>query len=594
MTIAMVALFVAATGSSCLPHLEAVALTSALSLHAGASEGRLDALRIALTRLGVVGLATALIAALRGRLFSICAARLVGRLRDNVFSVLLNKPQSFHDEQGPGQLTSRLSSDCVRLGDVLSTDLSIFVRNLVQSIVSLSILLNLNSRLAIMVVLVAALRGWSTVFFSKIYRRLSKEQQDALASSSSVAEQSFLLIKLVRTHGSAAGERRRYNQQLDHLLQLKYSQANLYGASIVVNQFLDRVMLTGVLGLGSIFLAKGLITPEGLTSFLLYSNSVSNNLRSVAFQWGSTQIAFGAATRVFEFLRGPSAANTSIAETSLASVHSERHSVDAAKTAKQGALAFHSVDFVYPSRNETQVFEKLSLSVRAGERVAIVGESGCGKSTIFALALRLYRPMGGTVTLDGVPMDEVDENILRSSIAWVQQEPPLFPNVSISENIAYGLQDVPREEIEAAAKEANAFEFIQQLPEGFDTRIGAAGAALSGGQKQRIALARALVRKPVLLLLDEPTSALDPESERAVEAAILRASEGRTVMFTTHKLSQAQHADRIFMMSDGKIVEQGTHEELLRRSGAYARYLRGNMDVKEVPVEVNVTLSEVR
>jgi ABC-type multidrug transport system fused ATPase/permease subunit len=243
---------------------------------------------------------------------------------------------------------------------------------------------------------------------------------------------------------------------------------------------------------------------------------------------------------------------------------------------RRGELIFESVSFTYPSRPTQRVLSKLSLRVPGGQRLAIVGGSGSGKSTIFALALRFYAAGRGRVLLDGQDVLTMDEADLRRQIAWVQQEPPLFPNTTVRENIAYGLVDCPMERIEAAAKEANAYEFVMGLPQGFETRIGAAGASLSGGQKQRVALARALVRDPSLLLLDEATSALDPESEQLVEAAIARAAAERTVLFTTHKVAQARNADRIIVLAHGVIVEEGSHNELLRRNGAYAQLVRAS------------------
>lgn len=209
--------------------------------------------------------------------------------------------------------------------------------------------------------------------------------------------------------------------------------------------------------------------------------------------------------------------------------------------------------------------------MKAGERIAINGESGSGKSALFFLALRFYQP-NGTVTLDGVPLHNIDEPMLRSSSGWVQLDPPLFPDVTIREIILYGLGNVSDEKIEDAAREANAFEFIHVLPNGFDTLIGAEGVSLSSGEKQRVALARALVRAPALLLLDEATSAFDPENECLVDAAIQQASRGHTVLFNTHKVAPAQRADRIIVMSHGKIFECGTHVELLQRNGTYGAF----------------------
>ena len=607
--VAFTSLALAATGEALLPALQGAALNAALGLDSPTG-GKLS-LRTALWQLGGVGFATAITTGLRGFIFWICGSRLVKRLRATLFSALLRQPQAFHDEQGPGELSSRLATDCVKLGDVLSLNVNIVLRQIVQSVVGVSIIVRINARLAAIVLAGVLFRAVFSNYYAKFSRRISRAQQDALATSSGVAEQCLSLIKVVRSHGNEDAEVARYGSQLQRLLDLQTKQGLLYGGSRVVNGGLSAAMLTGVMAIGAAFVGCGVLPAQSLTSFVLYVTFISDASSDVADQWSRIQEALGAATEVFDYLTPRplegGAANATAervvnADAGMAvptgptvgSVMGASSAVGTAPTddGPRGGLVFDAVDFSYPSRPTTPVLESLSLTINPGERLAIVGGSGSGKSTIFALALRFYKPSGGGVFLDGVPLSDIDESTLRSRIAWVQQEPPLFPNTTIRENIAYGLGGVVTEEaIVEAAKEANAWEFIQRLPDGLDTRIGAAGAALSGGQKQRVALARALVRDPALLLLDEATSALDPESERLVEAAIQRASASRTVLFTTHKVAQAQYADRIIVMSHGRIIESGTHAELLRRGGAYASLLKVGDNVSEEEATAVVDLA---
>lgn len=596
---AFAALGIAAAGEAYMPALQANALNTALGLD---GSNPVSGARSALTRLGVVGLVTAVFTGFRGYLFWICGARLVARLRTKLFHTLLSQPQAFHDEQGPGELSTRLAADCVLLGDAVSLNVNIVLRQLMQTILSISIVLGMNARLAGLVLLGVAFRTVFLAFYSKWYRAVAKALQDALAASSGVAEQCLSLIKVVRAHGNEGNEVKRYSKQVDRLVELEAQQAKLYAGSRMFNGGLDVAMLTCVIGLGGTLAAAGLIPREMLTPFVLYVTFISVASSDVVDNWSDIQEALGSASKVFDYLspqkfdnatnnRGTSGTLSQALKLNETAQEATRKADDylspAGSVLQHGALVFDRVNFSYPSR-PSLVIDDFSLSVNPGESLAIVGGSGSGKSTIFALALRFYQPSNGEVLLDSIPLDEFDEATLRSSVAWVQQEPPLFPNATIRENIVYGLSDVTQEQVDMAAKEANAYEFIQTLPNKFDTRIGGAGTSLSGGQKQRVALARALVRKPAILLLDEATSALDPESERLVQAAIRRASEQRTVLFTTHKVAQAQYADRIIVMSHGKIVEDGTHKELLQRNGPYAGLMRAGSGVSEEQAAVVV------
>lgn len=574
-------LSLAAAGEALQPKLAATALNIALGQADDASIG----FRGALVQMFVIGAATAAFTGIRGFLFWISGNRVAKRLRSELFAALIRQPQAFHDEQGPGKLTSRLASDCERVENVISLNVNVMLRQIMQCLIGFCIVLRINAQLAGLIFTGILLRTIWTFFYSKARRRLAKAFQDALTASTGVAEQCISLIKVVRSHGNEDHEKSRYGKKLKQMLTLQIRESNWITGDKIINAGLDTTILASVIGLGSVFLATGLLAQKDLTSFVFYATYLSQVSGQVVDQWADLQRALGAASTVFDYLvlrpldspnitrSTGTAAATSPERAKPAEATGVEADVDDSRT-QRGAIVFDEVDFSYPSRPASQVFEKLSLSVKAGERVAILGGSGSGKSTIFSLAMHFYQPNHGRVTLDGVPLEHIDETTLRSSIAWVQQEPPLFSGATIRENIAYGLSNASHEEIEAAAREANAYSFIQRLPKGFDTRIGAEGGYLSGGQKQRIALARALVRDPAVLLLDEATSALDPKSARLVQAAIQRASARRTVLFTTHKVAQARDADRIIVMSRGRIVEDGTHEELLECNGAYAGLLQ--------------------
>ena len=587
-------LVVAAVGEATIPALQAAALNAVLYADAATP------LRGSLLQLAGVGVATAFATGIRGFIFWVCGSRLVARLRARLFESLLNQPQEFHDEQGPGELSTRLASDCVRLGDVLSLNVNIILREIIQLVAGLYIVACINTQLAALVLAGVVVRALVAFIYAHVSRRLATLQTNALAASSGVSEQCMSLIGIVRSHGTAQHELARYRGVLRQLLALQTQQGLVYGCTRVANSALHISLLVIVLALGGALLHAGVLQREALTAFVLYVGFIGSASGDVADQWGQVQQAFGSATTVFDFLEPRRMGGGTGAEvpprasaSTVPATTAPGETAAVAPTSPLGArgeLQFHGVSFRYPSRPDTLVLDSLNLSIAAGERVAVVGGSGSGKSTIFALALHFYKPVEGYVTFDGRRLDMIPEQELRQRVAWVPQQPPLFPNTTIFDNIAYGLNGVSQAEVEAAAREANCHEFIQALPNGYQTRIGA-GAALSGGQRQRIAIARALVRDPALLLLDEATSALDPVSQRRVQAAIERASGRRSVVFTTHKVNEARTADRILVMARGRLIEAGTHQELSAAQGAYAQLLRAGDDLSEAEASTIVDLA---
>ena len=639
--VAFAALALAALGDASVPALQAAALNAALGFQGTQSATGVN-LAHALTSLAAAGAFTAIFTGIRGYLFWVSGSRLVSRLRLTLFQALLRQPQVFHDEHSAGELSSRLATDCVKLGDVLSLNINIVLRQVLQSSIGMGIVAQMNARLAAVVICGLFLRSLLTTVYGRISRSLAQAQQDALASSSAVSQQCLSLVEIVRSHGTEEAEKSRYSAILDRILALQMQQGMLYGSSRIANGLLSTCTLTAVMGFGALLVSTGALPRHELMSFVLYVSYISEASADIGDQWSKVQEALGAATQVFDYLEPrpmDSLLPLSLAASAVAPALLSRAEVKDSKSWRDaymrrlmlplrlvssvfaarsrhgtgnnapahvassgdcaeyeprtnagGALVFDNVTFHYPSRPTDTALKSVSFSVVAGQRVAVVGASGCGKSTLFALALRFYAPVTGHVKLDGSDLKDLNHSLLRRLIAWVPQEPPIMANMTIQDNIAYGIQSpLSQQGLRRAAEQANALDFIRSLPQGFHTRIGATGASLSGGQKQRLALARALARLPALLLLDEPTSALDPESKRKVEEAILfgrgsysgeanstspASARTPTVLFTTHELAQAAQADMILVMAQGRLVEQGSHTNLLQLNGIYARLFR--------------------
>mmetsp|Transcript_34457 Transcript_34457/g.89233 ORF Transcript_34457/g.89233 Transcript_34457/m.89233 type:complete len:423 (-) Transcript_34457:2051-3319(-) len=400
-------------------------------------------------------------------------------------------------------------------------------------------------------------------YYYRFYKKIQKQRQDLFAEASNIAEESISNVRTVRSFGCEEQESNRYKKSMDEVYKTAKKLAILYGIFQAIAGFVGLGIVAAALWVGGKMVVDEELTIGNLVSFLIYSITVGSSFGILLSMFSTFAQAIGANERVFEVIER------------IPLMESGKED----PPERRGELEFKGVHFSYPSRPEVQVLKGLNLKLKPGMTVALCGKSGGGKSTIFNLCQRLYDPSSGLVTLDGVDLRHFDTDRLRSRFASVMQEPSLFSS-TIKDNIKYGRETATMEEIEDVAKKANAYEFIMQFPDKFDTVVGERGVRLSGGQKQRVAIARALIRDPEILLLDEATSALDAESEKLVQDALDTLMQGRTVLMIAHRLSTIKEADVICVVNDGEIVESGSHEQLVAMNGAYSRLVNRQLSLE--------------
>ena len=475
----------------------------------------------------------------------------LNRLRRELFAHLVRLPMAFFHEQRAGALSNRVAADLGVVRETLLTTVPQAVRQSVVLIGGLIFIFVASWKLSLIMLGSVPVVVFAIAIFGRKVRGYSKAAQDALAEAGTVIEETVQGIADVKAFTNEPFEGARYARSLECFLAVTKRGAKTRAAFLSFIIFALFGTITFVVWYGAKMLATGQIDQTNFASFILFSIFVGASLGSFPEIISQVQQTAGATERLRELLDSPP----------------ERTDGDA--TAKLGgAIAFDHVSFHYPSRPEVRVLEDLNFSVAPGQRVALVGPSGAGKSTAFSLILGFNEPANGQILFDGRPAATLALATVRSQIAIVPQEVLLFGG-SIRENIEYGKPGASPEEIQDAARQANAHDFISALPEGFDTLVGPRGTKLSGGQRQRIAIARAILADPRILLLDEATSALDSESERLVNEALERLMRGRTSLVIAHRLSTVRHADRILVFSRGQIVESGTHDELIERAGTY-------------------------
>jgi ATP-binding cassette subfamily B protein len=483
--------------------------------------------------------------------------RIVADLREGLFRRVLTLDPGFYVKMRTGEVLSRLTTDIALVETLLTTSVSYALRNLLTLIGAIILLFFVSPKLTGLVVLIVPVLIVPLFLFGRVVRRLTVKTQDAFAEAVASAGESVDGVETVQAFGREATAVRRFEAAVEasFATSIRRMQARAVMTALIIGVMFGGVTL--VLWLGAQDVIAGRMSPGALLQFVLLSTFAGGAVGALGESWGDVQKAAGAMERIDELMR---------AEPLIAAPASPR----VLPSPPRGEVSMSGVDFAYPGRPDLPALNGFSLTVRPGETVALVGPSGAGKSTVFRLLLRFYDPQSGVVSVDGVDVREADPGQVRDRFAWVSQEAPLFSG-SAAENVRFGRETATDDEIRDAAGRAQARTFIEALPQGFDTPLGERGKTLSGGQRQRLAIARALIRHAPILLLDEATSALDSENEHLVQAALDRAMEERTTLVIAHRLATVLRADRIVVMDGGRVVEEGTHHDLVARGGLYSR-----------------------
>uniref|UniRef100_A0AAY5KZ55 Transporter 1, ATP-binding cassette, sub-family B (MDR/TAP) n=1 Tax=Esox lucius TaxID=8010 RepID=A0AAY5KZ55_ESOLU len=518
------------------------------------NEGEPDAFTYAITVMSLITIMSAVCEFVCDLIYNVTMSRIHTSIQSELFQAVLKQEIDFFDQRQTGDLVSRITTDTNEMSESLSEKLSLLMWYFMRVTFLFIFMLKLSWKLSLFTAMGLPIIWVIPKISGKWYQELGAKVQKSLAEANDVATETFSSMKTVRSFANEEGETERYKERLEKTYSLNKEEAVAYAASTWTNSMSSLLLKVSILYYGGSLVTGGTVSSGDLVSFVLYELQFSSAVEAVMSCYPRVMRAIGGSEEIFEYMdRKPQVPP----EGSLAP-----------QTLK-GLVQFKNVTFFYPTREDTPVLKDLSLELRPGKITALVGECGSGKSTCVNLLERFYMPKKGKILLDGEPLENYKDQYLHDKISVVSQEPVLFAR-SVKENIKYGCEGASDEEVYRAAELANAHKFITDLPDGYDTDAGEKGGQVSGGQKQRIAIARALIRQPRILVLDDATSNLDTESEYLVHQALLKDSNPCSVLLIAHKLSTVEKANHIVVLHDGKVLEEGSHVELLAKGGRYA------------------------
>ncbi len=487
--------------------------------------------------------------------FAIVSERGMADLRKDLYDKLMVQPLSFYEKHRVGELTSRITTDVEQLQSVFSITLAEFIRQIVILVAGISIIFYWTPKLALIMLATFPIVVISAMFFGKYIRKLSRKRQDQLAESNTIVEETLQSFHVVKAFANEWYESLRYKKAVDKVVDTSIKFARIKGLFF---SFVITILFGGIFFIlyrGALMVEKGEMEIGDLFSFIIYTGILGGAIAGFGNLFSSLASALGATERVRDILNRND-------EVEISDIP------DDPTLPISGDILYKDVRFSYPTRKDVEVLHGINLHVKKGQSVALVGQSGSGKSTIVSLLMRFYDIDSGDIFIDGRPIEEYNVTALRKSIGIVPQEVILFGG-TLRENILYGNPNASEDEMIAAARKANCLDFIESFPEGFETKVGDRGVKLSGGQRQRVAIARAILKNPKILILDEATSSLDAESEKSVQEAINHLMEGRTSIIIAHRLATIRSVDHIYVLSEGQIIEQGNHRELMDQKGIY-------------------------